>query len=74
MTREEIIREIRSARGEICVEMHNQHDVYYVKVVKSDLSRLFQEKFEQGEETGFLIHSNKYGVNFCTKDDGYILV
>ena len=67
MIQENIIREIRSARGEICVEIQNQHDVYYVKVVKSDLIRLFQEKFEQWEETGFQIHSNKYGVNFVQR-------
>lgn len=48
------------------VELHGPHDVYYVKVVKSDLIRLF-EKFKPYEETGFEIRSVNH-THYCEKD------
>ena len=66
MMRETILLDIRSARGEMFVELHGPHDVYYVKVVKSDLIRLF-EKFKPYEETGFEIRSVNH-THYCEKD------
>ena len=67
MIREDIIIKIRSARGEMVVEMLGWHDVYHVKIVKTDLINMFKEKFKPYEETGFEILC-KDDTYYCVRD------
>lgn len=67
MIREDIIIKIRAARGEMLIEMHGPHDVHHVKIVKSDLIKMFQETFEPYEETGFEVHCTN-DIHYCVRD------
>ena len=37
MTNKELIKQIRSLRGNLFVPVNSKHDTYFVKVVKNDL-------------------------------------
>lgn len=60
MITKNLISQIRKAKGPVMVAFSNFDDIFYVQVSKKDLMVQLSARFNQNDETGFILDENGY--------------